>query len=259
MDIKKAEIHRIICEAVEELKRLRREYGKEFRDVPPVLWFGDIESSKPKVVVMSANPSNTEYMSAKNPHIPSAKGWKIDKPNIAELEEDYDRYFSNNPYTNWFGSNPAVRIARQGRIEDFLNGLDASFYGGLKYQAIHIDLIPFPTKNSFVKIVDELMGIKDTPHWIDKHVNDLISLISPKLIIINGRTNFQCFNQCVNLCAQPYTTFLHKGTGITIWQAKHQSNRAPIVGISANMGSRYTKDRQTLVDLGRFVKKSIKF
>ena len=146
MDIKKAEIHRIICEAVEELKRLRTIWKEEFRDVPPVLWFGDIESSKPKVLVISANPNRPDQPESK-PRIPYSNDWKKGGRDIAKLEEDYNRYFFNNPSTKWFGKNNVQE--GQGRIEDFLNGMDASFYGTKKYQAIHIDLIPFSTTTTF--------------------------------------------------------------------------------------------------------------
>ena len=193
MDIKKAEIHRIICEAVEELKRLRTIWKEEFRDVPPVLWFGDIESSKPKVLVISANPNRPDQPESK-PRIPYSNDWKKGGRDIAKLEEDYNRYFFNNPSTKWFGKNNVQE--GQGRIEDFLNGMDASFYGTKKYQAIHIDLIPFSTTTTFTQIDNQIMAINGLPEWVDKHVKKLVALIDPKVIIINGNSNFDFFNLC---------------------------------------------------------------
>lgn len=258
MDIKKAEIHRIICEAVGELKRLRREYGKEFRDVPPVLWFGDIESSKPKVLVISANPSRPDQPVG-NPRIPSATGWNLKKVKIARLVNDYNRYFFNNPATKWFGVNPAdkgKKEDRQGRIEDFLNGIDASFYGDFTYQAIHIDILPFSTETSFTQIDSEIMATNGVPQWINTHVQEMIRLIGPKLIIINGTSNFNYFNLCVNVGAQPYQAIQCGKT--SIWQANLQPNMPPIIGISMNMGSYCFNRREELVKLGKEVKKQFK-
>ena len=109
-------IERIISESVEELKRLRTIWKEEFRDVPPVLWFGDIESSKPKVLVISANPNRPDQPES-NPRIPYSNEWKKGGRDLAKLEEDYNRYFFNNPSTKWFGKNNVQE--GQGRIEDF--------------------------------------------------------------------------------------------------------------------------------------------
>lgn len=253
------EVKRIISEAVEELKRLRKIWPEEFRDVPPVLWFGDIESSKPKVLVISANPNRPDQP-AGNPRIPSAKGWDLKKVNIADLENDYNRYFFNNPYTNWFGKNNVQE--GQGRIEDFLNGMDASFYGTKKYQAIHIDLIPFSTTTTFTQIDNQIMAIDGLPEWVDKHVKELVALIDPKVIIINGNSNFDFFNLCVNIGAQPYKAIvlpLNKGmkeATVTIWES---SSTPKIIATSLNMGSYCMHSWQTIMHLGEQIYKHLKF
>ena len=256
---KKTEIQRIITDAVEELKRLRKVNEKEFRDVPPVLWFGDIGSPKPKVLVISANPSRPDQPVG-NPRIPSATGWNLEKVDIDRLENDYNRYFFNNPATKWFGANPADKSKkedRQGRIEDFLNGMDASFYGDFAYQAIHIDILPFSTETSFTQIDSEIMAIDGVPQWINTHVQELIRLIEPKLIIINGTSNFNYFNLCVNVGAQPYRAIQCDKT--SIWHANPQPDMPPIIGISMNMGSYCFNRREELVNLGKEVKKQLKF
>lgn len=259
MDIKKAEIHRIISEAVEELKRLRTIWKEEFRDVPPVLWFGDIESSKPKVLVISANPNRPDQPESK-PRIPYSNDWKKGGRDIAKLEEDYNRYFFNNPSTKWFGKNNVQE--GQGRIEDFLNGMDASFYGTKKYQAIHIDLIPFSTTTTFTQIDNQIMAINGLPEWVDKHVKKLVALIDPKVIIINGNSNFDFFNLCVNIGAQPYKAIvlpLDKGMEeamVTIWES---SNTPKIIATSLNMGSYCMHSWQAITHLGEQVYKHLKF
>lgn len=188
----------------EELKNL----SSEFKKVPPVLWFGNLNSTKEKIVVISANPNNPQkYL------------------NSANIEE-YNAYFSNKHNMRWFGG-----------IEAFINGFNASFFEQkCDYQAIHIDLLPFATENHFKKIADDLMAIEELPEWIDKHIRELINLIKPKLIIINGKTNFKYFNQCVNLRAQPYKVSnysVENKSEITIWQ----SCNIPLIATSVNLGN----------------------
>ena len=247
----------LINASIVEWERLHELCPDEFRNVPPVLWFGDMLSSKPKVLVISANPSRPD-MPKGNPRIPSAKKWNSKEVNINRLIEDYNTYFSHpNRATNWFGSNPDISksINQQGRIEDFLNGLDASFYGNKKYQAIHIDLLPFSTKHSFIHIVDSLMKLDGITTWIDTHIRELVKMIQPKWIIINGNTNFRYFNLCVNVGAQPYSVYEHNGT--TIWQAAQYPNIPSIIGLSTNMGSRCRKKWYELQGIGEYIRKNI--
>ncbi len=183
------------------------------KNVPPVVWFGDLTAEK-KLVVISANPHNPE-----NYH-KSAKYWKDEEINkdysghIGELIEDYSKYFSKNrKYSkNWFNG-----------IETFLNGLNASFFDkAKKYQAIHIDLLPFATVSPFKTIADKLMEIDGLPEFINEHINELIDILGPKLVIVNGGTNFKYFNQCVNIRAQPYK-IIYNGKGGKIWKSCYKT------------------------------------
>lgn len=251
----------LINASIAEWKRLDGFFHHEFRPVPPVLWFGNLRSPKPKVLVISANPSRPDLPKG-NPRIPSAKNWDSNEANYNQLIKDYNTYFSHpNCATNWFGSNPNIprSINQQGRIEDFLNGLDASFYKDTdrekKYQAIHIDLLPFSTEQSFIHIVDSLMKIDGLTIWIDNHIRELVKMIQPKWIIINGNTNFRYFNLCVNLEAQPYSIYEYNGT--TIWKAAQRPNIPTIIGLSTNMGSHCRKKWNELQELGEYVSKNI--
>lgn len=244
----------IIEESIRKLDELL-EISGEFKDVPPVSWFGNIDAEKPTVVVISANPSKPEEPRS-NPRIPCAKQWP-DIKSIDNLIGDYNNYFKHkNCATRWFGKDPSKdrEPDSQGRIEDFLNGLDASFYGKKTYNAIHIDLLPFSTKKSFVNISDKIMQIDGMPEWINEHIHKLIDLINPKLIIINGTTNFGYFNLCVNMGAQPYSLIDINGT--KVWKSS-SSCSIPIIGISMNMGSRCFKKHKDLNELGSEVRKLI--
>lgn len=229
-----------------------------FRNVPPVLWFGNIgDPNKKKVLVISANPSHPDKPTGE-PRIPSSKDWNLKETKAQNLMDDYNGYFSHkNRDTNWFGNHfkKQVVVHRQGRIEDFLNGLDASFYGGRTYLAIHIDLLPFSTTKPFSKIALDIFRIDGIPSWIDKHVKALITLIRPEFVIINGVSNFNFFNQNVNLGAQPYQSFKYGKSNI--WIGAPQPNTPSIIAISENMGSSCRKNAVELQALGEFVKSHI--
>lgn len=254
--------HTIIIESIEKIDSLLEQHEALFPNVPPVSWFGDMSSEKPKVVVISANPNKPDKPD-NNPRIPYSTEWKKGGRDSTQLEHDYNNYFFHNPFTNWFGLNPSnesLYSHSQGRIEDFLNGLDASFYGCKTYQAIHIDLLPFSTKQSFVNVDSQLMAIEGLPKWIDDHIKEMIELIQPELIIINGISNFNFFNQCVNLYAQPYTAHLcnisegNKHLEVTIWEAHKSDHFPPIIATSTNMGSYCLYTPETLNTLGCYVK-----
>lgn len=91
MEINDTNLKLLILDIIEELKRLRGLWKDEFRDVPPILWFGDIHNN-PQVLVVSANPSRPDQPNS-NPRIPYCKKWNIDQPDVEELMKDYNNYF----------------------------------------------------------------------------------------------------------------------------------------------------------------------
>ena len=251
------QIHQLIEESICKLKDLQgKETNGEFRNVPPILWFGHINSEKPKVLVVSANPNKPDYPED-SPRIPYCKEWVKGGRDVKELEKNFNNYFHYKPATNWFGKNPKQEKeeGQQGRIEDFLNGLDASFYGEKKYQAIHIDLLPFSTKTTFTKIDTDIMAIDGLPQWINNHLQEMIALVQPQAIIVNGSTNFDYFNLCINLGAQPYQ--VHKIDRSVVWISANRPNTPLVVGVSTNMGSYCMCGREKLFEIGQEVKKLI--
>ena len=267
MEINATNLTTLILDTIDELKSLQVIWKDEFRDVPPVLWFGNLNEKqtplKGRVLVISANPSRPEQPK-NNPRIPYSEKWNTELVKVEELMKDYNNYFVNNPYKQWFGGNSSNS---KGRIEDFLNGLGASFYQSIykemSYQAIHIDLLPFSTESTFTTIDNQIMAIGGVPQWINQHLRKMIELINPKLIIINGSSNFTYFNQCIDLNTQPYTASYNpvelapNEKSITIWYANKVENVPPIIATSVNMGSFCFHSKDTLRKLGEEVKKRL--
>lgn len=233
----------------------------EFKKVPPVLWFGDLNSEKPKVVVISANPHNPERCICKE------QVWDENNPNIPQLIEDYNNYFKqgNNPATNWFGQNSNEHKAEnQARIEDFLNGLGASFYDKddkekYPYQAIHIDLLPLATTTDFSKIAKNLMKIDGLREFINEHIRELIKLINPKLVIVNGVTNKKYFEECLSIIYpikpkelknyESSTVNKKKKYNLRIWDFDNIED-SKVIAISRNMGTSCRVNKESLYSIG---------
>jgi hypothetical protein len=242
----------------------------EFKKVPPVLWFGDLNAEKPKVVVISANPHNPERCICKE------QVWDENNPNIPQLIEDYNNYFKtdkNSPATNWFGKNSNEHKAEnQARIEDFLNGLGASFYDKndeekYRYQAIHIDLLPLATTTDFSKIAKNLMEIDGLREFINEHISELIKLINPKLVIVNGVTNKKYFEECLSIIypIKPkelkkygsYTVNNKKIYNLRIWDFDNIED-SKVIAISRNMGTSCRVNKESLYSIGEEERKRLK-
>lgn len=245
----------------------------EFKKVPPVLWFGDLNAEKPKVVVISANPHNPERCICKT------QVWDENNPNIPQLIEDYNNYFKqgNNPATNWFGQNSNEHKAEnQARIEDFLNGLGASFYDKndeekYRYQAIHIDLLPLATTTDFSKIAKNLMEIEGLQDFINYHIRELIKLINPKLVIVNGVTNKKYFEECLEIYPikpknpeienpkmyESRTVNYKKKYNLRIWDFDNIED-SKVIAISRNMGTSCRVNKESLYSIGEQERKRLK-
>ena len=229
----------------------------KFKNVPPVVWFGDVEDERDRVLVISANPHNPEKC------IESAKYWNDEEINkdyssyAGEVIRDYNNYFCGVYSKKWFNS-----------IEAFLNGLDASFKKNedqkvqktkkekKTYQAIHIDLLPFATVSPFKTIANKLMEIDGLPEFINEHIKDLIDILRPKLVIVNGDTNFEYFNLCVNIGSQP-NKIIYNGKGGKIWKSCYKiKERYNVISTSFNMGHRYLSDI-TLTNIAKSINKIV--
>ena len=165
--------------------------------VPPIVWFGNMNSKKPKIVTIGVNPSNKEFCDDKG-NLLREKRIKFSNK-INELTESYNTYFEKKPYTRWFG-----KMNGNWAVEGLINALDASFYNNdiYKHQAIHIDLFPFATSQKFksksdICVSDLAENDLFVTDWTYDSVSNLIKNIQPKRIIIFGRTNIECFEKYV--------------------------------------------------------------
>lgn len=153
----------------------------------PVPFFGNIANDKPRIFTIGSNPSDKEFIDDKGNPLKSPRffrpqfvspswGWR-------ELFEACNEYFVNSPYTRWFGKHGT-------RIEGFLNLLDASYYdtSDYQYQAVHVDLMPFPTEEKFASF--KKTHPTEAKEYINSYgiplVYSLISLYKPELIVCIG-------------------------------------------------------------------------
>lgn len=138
----------------------------------PVPFFGDILSEKPKLFTIGLNPSDREFLTCKKKPISPVRILDADSAlNCDSLFDACQTYFDINPNRGWFGSSE-----NSTKVEGFLNLMGASYYSnrGVKYQAIHLDLIPFPTLLKFSRFKKQNEGA--VKQWIDAYGFPLLKL-----------------------------------------------------------------------------------
>lgn len=225
-------------------------------DVPPVLWFGNMESDKPKIVTIGANPSNREFYSKTGKKY---NRFSYTKPyDAVQLDIAYNKYFKQNPYKGWFGAEGG------GRVEAFMNGLDASYYEDTeerhyRNQAIHIDFFPFATCKKFRDISQIAESSLFATGWIDNSVKDLLDYINPKLIVVFGRLNNMCLDQYVPCITNNYVFTNWKGCPNVKLTAYYRIGRPkqdrlpPIICVSTYLGYPKGFTRQDLIYMAKEV------
>ncbi len=256
---------------------------------PPVLWFGDTRTNLPKIITIGANPSREEFL---NHHKKNAQKMinnreqkllqYLKKPRFRtlsqteslfdilinvnlqeEIIESYNSYFSNNPYINWFGKPNGFKL------EAFLNGLNASYYPDkiqYGFNAIHIDLFPFPTISDY----KEISGLAEKDlfnnEWSQNFLRNLMTTFipSPKLIVVFGKTNFIKLKKLFpdSISTQKGRTHYHqnaKGEQIscTYWIGTFDSYK--LVGLSVNLGNPRNFTTKDLNNLGTHILKEFNY
>lgn len=229
---------------------------------PPVLWFGDATSSKPKILTIGANPSRKEFLSDSSSRAMDKVRRAGDESLLSYLEppkhrfrilsmsealadiltsenlqreiiDSYNGYFRRNPYKKWFGHNRDDSY----NVEGFLRGFGASYYDweAVPHQAIHIDLFPFATLDDFARLKEMAQRVFFADGWARSLVGRLIEFLSPTTLIIFGRTNCEYFGQYVDesVSVAPWRPF---GSG-RFFVARSQRFDVIVVGLSTNLGN----------------------
>jgi len=217
-DNRKKMIMNLLIRAIKKYRELENDdfWKNELVDAPPILWFGNMDSPREKILTIAANPSCHEFD-------PCVDRFKIDKnwkllPDIENEEEkesiyksfvnSYNNYFEGNPYTKWFGKKEGARL------EGFINGFNGTFYEDTKYfyQAIHIDLFPFATRSPFMKIKDRAKQdlFNKNECWGQRFLLDLIKLAEPKLLILFAKTNMEIFEDIHRRCTYSFRKIKEK-------------------------------------------------
>jgi hypothetical protein len=189
---------------------------------PPVLWFGNSECKKPKILTIGANPSRREFTyfdkSKKtfieleenerrflhlDKQINNYKDSDLTFELLNSLKKSYDSYFNKNPYSRWFGKNYGIKKSDKlpYNVEGLIRGLNASFYENFdfEYKAIHVDLYPFTTikdHNKNIKFVNSDLFESD---WSKKFLKELIGILKPEKMVVFGIANFSILNSIFKL------------------------------------------------------------
>ena len=229
---------------------------------PPVLWFGNTTSSKPRVLTLGANPSRREFLSDSSalavekvrqtgdqsllsylepPHnrfrLLSGSERLVDILRSEELQKQilisYNAYFTANPYQKWFGHNRDDSY----NVEGFLRGFGASYYDGnaVLQQAIHIDLFPFATLDDFGSLKQMANVAFFADGWAQRLVGRLVEFLSPTVLVLFGRTNCKHFGLYIDqsVSSSPWQPF---ASG-KYFVGRSKRFDVPVVGLSTNLGN----------------------
>jgi len=243
---------------------------------PPVLWFGNAGSKKRKVLTLGANPSRKEFLLHSAAEATERVRSSGDQTRLCYLEppynrlwllprgqklteileskdtrnriiESYNAYFANRPYEAWFGHNHEDSY----KVEGFLRGIGASYYDDnpAYLQAIHIDLFPFVTIEDFTSIREMVVATLFDDGWAKQFLMQLISVLSPEVIVIFGRTNCRYF-------AKYMDPSVHSAEWEWFSPGKYFVTRSsefslPVVCLSTNLGNPRGFDAKGLRQFGR--------
>jgi len=235
---------------------------------PPVLWFGNSKSGKPKILTVGANPSRREFLeksfsdkSVKKEiyetkyllkkrfyHLSGNQSYKdiVQSKQLRDsIINSFDNYFETEPYTIWFGKNDANPY----KVEAVLRGMQASYYNNpkdfnSKYQACHIDIFPFATISDFNKIKNITERDVLCNNWAKELVDELITYFNPEKILVFGSTNFHYFSEYFGIDNKPTDK-----SNCTIWNKIYKG--CQLIGVSPNLGNPRNFDKQKLLELGK--------
>ena len=162
----------------------------------PVPYFGDLASAQ--VATVGLNPSDREFPEEDGTPIRGGhrfhtleslglESWAdAGDDQIRAIAQACDGYFGNNPYRRWFD-----------RLDDVISGVGASYYGGARIAACHLDLVPYATKHKWsglTRASQERLLSLGAPILARAIAGSRI-----KVLVLNGSgvvDNFGCMFQC---------------------------------------------------------------
>lgn len=123
-------------------------FKKNLSNVAPIVWFGRLGSSIPKIITFGSNPSDKEFLDKnlemlQTPRFPNSLN--VHSVVASDIETDDNNYFNLYPYKSWF--NPLHSFAQD--------------YFGIK-DCIHIDALPFATLEKFTKLDPSTIAVGAT-------------------------------------------------------------------------------------------------
>ncbi len=272
----------LLIESTNKLIALTKiaDWNNELLDkAPPVLWFGNSKSEKPKILTFGANPSRWEFLDKsgkknwQSPLIKSFYETKYLNQNSkrffhlnhnqcfadiltckklrGDILDSYDRYFMVKPY-NWFGTNKIDSYNAEG----FLRGFGASYYeNNTEFRACHIDLFPFATITDFsdIQVITERDVFSNI--WAKNIVDKLLALLEPKLVIVFGIKNFNYFCKYFNVNKGNSTSWVSSLNKGKCYYYITKYNSYNILGLSVNLGNPFGFDSKGLFELGEDIRK----
>jgi hypothetical protein len=274
----------LLLEATTKLIELRQQI--QWQDelpsrCPPILWFGNACTAKPRVLTIGANPSRREYLhdtsrtasqkvqqtgddsllryreSPDNRFRLLNKGETLadiltNQTLQADIITGYNAYFSRNPYT-WFGHSKSDSY----NVEGFLRGFGATYFDQVDtaFRAIHIDLFPFATLKDFNAL--QHLANKDlfSNEWAQRIVISLIRFLAPTVLLIFGRTNFHYFASYIDRSLTQHHWYRDNsrqyclGTGVRF--------NIPVIGLSTNLGNPKGFTKASLRQYGEYIRQQI--
>ena len=273
--------HDLLMEATRKLMAISAipEWEHELLDkAPPVLWFGDAASEKPKILSFGANPSRWEFLDERGIkkaslqkqeyesrylseekrrffHLDAAQRWQDILHNTAlrtQIINSFNQYFKSGNAYRWFGANKYDSYNAEG----LLRGMNASYFDTeTSFRALHIDLFPFTTIRDFGSIRgiterDVLSGF-----WARDLVYEIINMLQPKRLLVFGAGNLNYFCAYFGADAGPAEHWKSQGAGALGSCRVHrfQHEQIPVTGLSVNLGNPKGFNAQGLRELGEYL------
>ena len=137
-------------------------FFKNLANVAPIVWFGELNSSLPKIITFGSNPSDKEFLDNYGQMLQVQRfpnSVYVHSVTSADIEYDDNNYFKINPYNRWF--NPLKKFAEGYFRFNALNNEEGAYSSDFSY--IHIDALPFATSEKFTKLDGSVLSVLQNP------------------------------------------------------------------------------------------------